>query len=409
MDVYLARQPIYDAMRRLSAYELLYRESEKNHFSGNIDENKATEFLVSDAITVFGLKSITNGNRAFINFTRQLLLNGFALMLSPDEVVVEILENVAIDEDVIMQVAELKDRGYTIALDDYTGDPQFDDIMRYVDIIKVDFAANDRAKLVEFSERFGKSKQKLLAEKIETEEEFLFAVQNGYELFQGYYFSKPNMVKGTSVKVDASGYTTIIMELSRMEPDFNTMAKAIRINPGLTYKLLQYINTLKFMQRQPVTSIQMALITMGLNEVRRWILLIMAREFALEGRDELIKTAFIRGVFAEKLARRVDEMQPRAHEAFLMGSFSMMDSITGAMMSDLLGDIPIADDVKEALLGEQNNFRQLLDFVSNYENGNWEEIYNHLVTYKLDRESVIRLYLECVVYTDLLFNNNPDE
>lgn len=87
----------------------------------------------------------------------------------------------------------------------------------------------------------------------------------------------------------------------------------------------------------------------------------------------------------------------------------MMDSITGAMMSDLLGDIPIADDVKEALLGEQNNFRQLLDFVSNYENGNWEEIYNHLVTYKLDRESVIRLYLECVVYTDLLFNNNPDE
>ena len=408
MNVYLARQPIYDAVRKLSAYELLYREDETNRFSGSVNGNAATSILVSDTITVFGIKNITNGNLAYINFTKQLILEDFALLLSPDEVVVEILEDTIVDEDILQKLSELKQKGYTIALDDYTGDGQYDRIMQYVDIIKVDFAANSKEKIVEFAERFKPMGQALLAEKIETEEEFLFAIQQGYQLFQGYYFSKPNIIKGKSVQLDAYGYSIIIVELSKFEPDFGKLAEAIRLNPSLTYKLLQYINTLKFMQKQKVTSIQMALITMGLNEVRRWILLIMAREFSMEGREELIKTAFIRGVFAEKLANRAEGMEGRAHEAFLMGSFSMMDAIAGVSMDELLSDMPIADDIKEALRGEQNAFRQLLDFVSNYENGNWDKIYSNLVNYKLDRESAVRLYLECVVYTDLLFSNNPE-
>lgn len=199
MNVYLARQPIYDAVRKLSAYELLYREDETNRFSGSVNGNAATSILVSDAITVFGIKNITNGNLAYINFTKQLILEDFALLLSPDEVVVEILEDTIVDEDILQKLSELKQKGYTIALDDYTGDGQYDRIMRYVDIIKVDFAANSKEKIVEFAERFKPMGQALLAEKIETEEEFLFAIQQGYQLFQGYYFSKPNMIKGKSV------------------------------------------------------------------------------------------------------------------------------------------------------------------------------------------------------------------
>lgn len=112
MNVYLARQPIYDAVRKLSAYELLYREDETNRFSGSVNGNAATSILVSDAITVFGIKNITNGNLAYINFTKQLILEDFALLLSPDEVVVEILEDTIVDEDILQKLSELKQKGY---------------------------------------------------------------------------------------------------------------------------------------------------------------------------------------------------------------------------------------------------------------------------------------------------------
>lgn len=407
MDVYLARQPIYDATRKLSAYELLYRADEHNRFAEGVDGDEATSMLVSDAITIFGINNITNGNLAYINFTKKLILEDFAMLLSPDEVVIEILEDTIVDEEIIEKLADLKSKGYTIALDDYTGDPQYDRIMDYVDIIKVDFAAITNEKAVELAKIFSERGKLMLAEKIETEEEFLLAIQSGYKLFQGYYFSKPNMMKQSSIKLDASGYATIIVELGRFEPDFKSLSEAIKTNPSLTYKLFQYANTLKFSQKQKVTSIQMALVTMGLNEVRRWILLIMAREFCKNKQDELVKTSFVRGVFAEKLAQRSPELSGRSHEAFLMGVFSMMDAIAGQSLDDILKQIPLDDDIKLALNGQGNAFGELLDFVENYEKANWDKIYNELSKYNLDRESTLRLYLECVVYADLLFSNNP--
>lgn len=407
MDVYLARQPIYDATRKLSAYELLYRADENNRFAAGVDGDEATSILVSDAITIFGINNITNGNLAYINFTKKLIMDDFAMLLSPEEVVIEILEDTIIDDQIIEKLAELKNKNYTIALDDYTGDPQYDSIMNYVDIIKVDFSEITQEKAVEIAKTYSEKGKLMLAEKIETEEEFLIAIQSGYKLFQGYYFSKPNMMKKSSVKLDASGYATIIAELGRFEPDFQSLSGAIRTNPNLTYKLFQYVNTLKFSQKQKVTSIQMALVTMGLNEVRRWILLIMAREFCKDKQDELVKTSFVRGVFAEKLAQRRPSLSGRAHEAFLMGIFSMMDAIAGQSLEDILKQIPLDDDIKSALGGYDNEFGELLEFVENYERANWDKIYKELRKYNLDRESTLRLYLECVVYADLLFNNDP--
>lgn len=407
MDVYMARQPIYDAVKNLSAYELLYRADSENRFASEVDGNEATSILVSDAITIFGINNITNGNLAYINFTKKLIMDDFALLLSPDEVVIEILEDTIIDDEIIEKLSELKKRNYKIALDDYTGDSQFDSIMEYVDIIKVDFRAVDRQKMAEIAQVYKKQGKILLAEKIETEEDFLLAIQSGYELFQGYYFSKPKMLRGRSVKLDASGYATIIVELGKLDPDFTSLSQAIKVNPTLTYKLLQYVNTLKFAQKKTVSSIQMALVTMGLNEVRRWILLIMAREFSHGKQDELVKTSFIRGVFAEKLAQKAADLSARSHEAFLLGVFSMMDAISGVGIQDLLQEIPLQEDVKSALYGEENSFRRLLRFVENYESANWDELVDDLEHYNVDRESVLRIYLECVVYADMLFSNNP--
>lgn len=406
MDVYIARQPIYDAAKRLSAYELLYRQDEKNRYAVGVDGNAATSILVSDAITVFGINNITNGNLAYINFTKKLILDDFALMLSPEEVVIEILEDTIVDDEVIEKLQELKKRGYKIALDDFVGGDAFDDIMDYVDIIKVDFMNAGADNISEIAQKYKAMGKVLLAEKVETEEEFAQAIGHGYELFQGYYFSKPNMMKGRSVKLDASGYATIIVELGKLDPDFISLTNAIKINANLTYKLLQYVNTLKFANKTPVTGIQMALVSMGLNEVRRWILLMMAREFSAGKQDELVKTSFIRGVFSENLAERI-QIKNRAHEAFLMGVFSLMDAISGVDLAELLDGIPLNEDIKHALQGDDTSpFYDVLTFVEAYENANWSGLDDKIKEFDLTIEEVSKIYLECVIYADMLFSNN---
>lgn len=404
MDVFMARQPIYDVMQQVCAYELLYRADQNNAYAKGVAGETATSNLVADAIEVFGLESITSGNRAFINFTKELLLDDLPLLLDPGEVVIEILEDTVVDDEVIEKLAHLKSEGYLLALDDYVGDEAFDPILKYMDIIKVDFELNDNEALKKFANRF-KGKKKLLAEKIETEEEFARAIGYGYDYFQGYYFSKPKMMKSKSIKLNAAAYASIIVELGKLEVDFNSLASSIESNVLLTFKLLQHANTMKYIQKERVTSIQHALINMGLNEVRRWMLLMLAREFGQNEQCEYIKMAFIRAIFLEKLAEQTI-LKDRMNEVFLMGTLSMLDAISGHSIDELLQQVPLKEDVKAALKNQEDNpFSQILNFAKAYEIGDWDEIEDKVKKYNLKKENISKTYLECVINAEMIFND----
>lgn len=404
MDIFMARQPIYDVLNKVCAYELLYRADENNAYKEGVDGETATSNLVADAIGVFGLDTITNGSRAFINFTRELLLEDFPLVMDPEEIVIEVLEDTLIDDHVVKKLAELKSKGYTIALDDYIGDPSFDPIMKYIDVIKVDYSLLSKEEFKQIADRFGSSK-KLLAEKIETEEDFATAIQCGYDYFQGYYFSRPKLIQGKSVKLNAMAYSSIISELGKLDPDFISLAASIESNVMLTFKLLQHANTLRYIQKERVTSIQNALVNMGLDEVRRWMLLMLAREFSDEKQHEHMKTAFIRAIFLEKLAEKT-ELKDRRNEVFLMGTFSMLESISGISIDEIVEQIPLKDDIKAALKNEEvNAFSQILNFAKAYEVGDWDAIADQVECCDMNDQNVTKLYLECVVSAEMIFNN----
>lgn len=402
MDIFVARRPIYDLIKQVCAYELLYKEDKENYESAEIEENSPKSKGVADAIGIFGLDNITNGNRAFISFTKEAILGDLPLSLEPDGIVIEVSENMEMGDEVIKKLNMLRTRGYMTALDSYKGDKKLDPILKHMDIIQVDFFSVEEEAIGEIANRLGKNKN-LLASGIETEEDFAKAIRLGFTYFKGHYFSKPKIEKGKTVKLNAMSYGEIIAELGKLSPDFVSLSKVIGSNPDLTFKLLQHANTLRFIQKERVTSIHSALINMGINEVRRWILIMLAMEFSKDKQLEIIKTSFIRAIFMEKIAAYTS-FSDRANEVFLMGLLSMLDTISGVSIEKLVEEIPVNDDVKKALTGEETgDFKRLLDFAEYYEQGYWELIDHMIKELSLSREIVSKTYLECVIMSEMIF------
>ena len=257
MEIYLARQAIYDKDGNVIAYELLFRNSMENYFSGNIDEEKATIKLIANCGTI-GLGKLTNNKRAFINFPRGVLLKDMISLLEPENIVVEILENVEATEDILLYLEELKEKKYLLSLDDicnWERCRQFGDL---IDIYKIDFMTTDkeaREKILSEIKNIN-PKAELLAEKIETEEEFNEALEKGYSYFQGYYFSKPVMVAENDIPVKNLNCFNIMVELMNPEFDMDKVENIIKSDVAISYKLMKFLNSSKFGFVQKITSIR---------------------------------------------------------------------------------------------------------------------------------------------------------
>lgn len=405
MKIYMARQPIFKENKKLYAYELLYRDSEINAYNPSVDGNRATRAVLSDALTSFGLKNLTQGKKAFVNFTRELLLQGVPYMLDPRDFVIEVLENVQLDDALVERIRDLKQEGYTIALDDYTGNRKFDRLFEHLDVVKVDFQLLSKEKRSRVAQRVKSFGIKLLAEKIETEMDYQQAVNDGYQYFQGYYFAQPMMVSIHSTDVATITCLRMLHEISKVSPDYSSMAEIIRRDVNLTYKLLRRINTLEYFHSHRVTSIKSALVHMGLDELRRWVLLILIREITGKGMDEMTRLALIRGIFAEKLLEGIG-MCEKSYEAFTTGMFSMIDVILQEDLANLLDDLCISEEVRRALLGEKNLFGSMLYFVKMYEKGNWKEAEKHIHP-NITMEDAGDYYVQAVHYADLAIDEKP--
>ena len=403
MERYIARQPIFDNKIKVSAYELLYRGSSVAVSADITDGDAATRSLLSDAITVFGLSNLTNSKPAFVNFTENLILDGFVKLTDAKEVAVELLETIKITPELLERLGELKQLGYQLVLDDYIGDPYFDDVLPYVNVIKVDFLGTDRSMQQRIARRFKDTGQILLAEKVETKEVFDDAVQMGYSLFQGYFFEKPMLLQKTSSALAASTYVRMFRELAKREIDITRCGHLIHADAVLTYQLFRKVRTLRYYRGNSVQSITQALVLLGTDEIRRWITLLLARERNVTYSDELVRSAYLRAVFTERLM----EYSPMAHrcsDGFLLGMFSLLDRILGISLNKILKDIPIAQDVTAALLDtEKNLFSTFLEFLLIYEMKNPALILPSL-DIRLEPSQIATLYMQCIVEADKAFN-----
>lgn len=367
MNVFLARQPIFDQEMNVYAYELLYRSGDHSMLD---DGNQMTGEVIYNTIINFGLDQVLNGRRAFVNFTKDTIVNDLPKLFSNDTLTVEILEDVKPDQEFIDQCSRLKSEGYTLALDDFVLDYEYEEIVDIVDIIKVDFLLTSRVERKQIVDKHKHRNIKFLAEKVESQEEFDEAVSMGYDYFQGYFFSKPVLVTGTEIKAFNATYALMLKELSEDEPNFDVLENIVKQDYSITFTLLKLVNSAAFYSRNRITSVKQALTMLGLKELRRWISFLMIKESAKDKPDELVRMSLIRGRMLESVLKRT-VLKRRASEGFLLGLFSLIDVILNRKMEDLVLDLPLEADVIDALYEKEGIFNDILTVIKQYEKGVW--------------------------------------
>ncbi|RIW35109.1 HDOD domain-containing protein [Bacillus salacetis] len=376
MEVFVARQPIFDDNEETMAYELLYRNNQENAFP-NINGDRATADVIINSFLNIGIDQLSGGKPCFINFTETLLKLKVPTYFHPREIVVEILETVKPSPAIITICRELRQLGYKVALDDFVfdkEDPNCRELMKQADYIKVDMLATSEEKREEIELIARLLDIKLLAEKVETRADYDEARKRGYTLFQGYFFSKPVILSTYDVPIYFHSYYDVIQSLEMNEPSIQKISELIERDISLSYKLLKLINSPAYRPKQKINSIRQAIMLLGLVEIKRWIYVLAIRDMTGSSNqmsDEVIKLCLIRAKMCELIsAAAIGDEVPSSY--FLTGMFSLMESIIGQPIETILKDMPLQDDICDALKGKDNHLGKVLDLVVAIETADWE-------------------------------------
>ncbi len=398
MDVFVARQPILDRTKSLFAYELLFRDGLDNYMP-SIDGDTATSKLLSSSFLTIGIDKITHGKRAFINFTQNLLETNIPLMFPRDTTVVEILEDVNPTFLVTEACKKLSALGYYLALDDFVFKLELTPLIELADIIKIDFRVTPYSEIKQIIQKSGAKKIKFLAEKVETNEEFNDALNMGFELFQGYFFSRPEILKGKEISGSKIQYLNFIIEINKSNYDLNELETIISRDISMSYKLLRYVNSAYFKRSSETTSLKQALLILGKDEISRFLSLIGLANLASNKPDELIKSASIKAKFCENLGY-VSGCGAHYGELFLLGLFSNLDAILDQPMKEIIEKLPLGISFKEALVNRQGELANYLELAEFYEQGEWESVKRSAAKICIAENLIPNIYLEACLWTN---------
>jgi EAL and modified HD-GYP domain-containing signal transduction protein len=396
----VARQPILNAANETIAYEILFRSfSEQNSAVFN-NGNVATTEVLKKLLIDFGVEKLSGGKKLFINFTNELILDKLPELLRKDEVVIEILEDIYDSEETIETIKELKESGYTFAIDDFIFDERKTGILKFVDIVKVDFIEFTKEEIIETAKIIKKQNKILLAEKVETYEEFEFAIKHGFTMFQGYYFLRPEILEGNTITTVSSVYLQMIDELNQKEVSFDKLANIAKNDLALSYSILTIVNSVAYYSRNKINSIKGAFARLGLKEGKKIIYFNFLKSMAPIGTPgELLKKSLIRGKQAEKLAVEVG-MKDKKDELFLLGMFSLINIILKKDMVSILKKLPLDTEIKDVLLGKKNNFSEIFTIIIFNEKNKMEELEVLLNKNDITIDKFSEIYFESLQWAD---------
>lgn len=388
-DIFVGRQPIFDRHLRVYAYELLYRH-------GYVDSAVITDFdaasseVVINSLIELGLDRLVGTRKAFCNFTRGFLLEGANVPFSTSQLVVEVLETVTPEPEVLEAIRSLSKSGHIIALDDFVVTDELRPLVELADIIKVDVLEQSREQVKEQVEKLRSIKKlKLLAEKVETNEDFIFCRNLGFDYFQGYFFSKPQVVSGRKMPPSRLAMLRLMTELQRPDIDLAKLEEVIETDVNLSVKLLRQINSSFYSLMSEVKSIRQAIVYLGLMHIRNWAC-IVAMGSVDDKPQELMTMALIRAKMCELLADSEDS--ERKGMFFTVGLFSLLDTIFDAPMDEVLNSLPLTNEVNRALLEREGVLGNALECVESYEQANWNKVFAS----GYDEELVAHAYLEAL-------------
>ena len=369
LGVYVGRQPIYDRELMVAGYELLFRDykAEKANF---VDGDLATSQVILNTFMEIGIERLVGNGMAFINLTRGFILEKFPLPMLHGRVVLEILEDIPIDSDLVNALHGLRESGYQIAIDDVVHPDRVSDILDVADIVKLDLINIDLSRLQEYVSFLRKYDVKLVAEKVETLDVFDLCKSLDFELYQGFFLCRPNIVEGYRIPAARFNILRLLSRLLSPDLEIREVEQIIRQDVSLSYKLLRLINSVYYGRPMNVKSIRQALTLLGILQIRNWASLLFLSKIDDKPRELLI-TAMIRGRMCEILAGAIK--YENEDTGFTVGLFSVLDALLDMPLDEILTSLPLFDDIKRALLSHDGRLGAVLHCVLAYEHGNWDE------------------------------------
>lgn len=382
------------------AYELLFRSSQIN--AANVppgEADRATSELIVNALTEFGLKNIVGDKLAFINLTRNFVVGSLALPESEQQLILEVLEDIEIDNRVLDGIQKLKHQGYRIALDDFIFHESRRPLIAIANIIKIDLLPLSRQQLAEHVKLLKQYPVKLLAEKVETQEDYNHCLELGFDYFQGYFFCKPSIIGGTRTPSNRLALLNLLSKLCLQETGMEDIERLIAQDVSLSLRLLRYINSSQYSLNKKVDSIHDAIFLLGQRTIRNLASLMLVT--SIDNKPfELFVTALIRAHMCELLGERFEAEQKSTY--FMIGLFSVIDAMFDKPMAEIIEQLPLNQEVCAALVDYQGIKGQVLQHVIAYEQGDWQEPNSLGVNTGQMRTIYLQVLDWCHAFTDTL-------
>jgi c-di-GMP-related signal transduction protein len=398
MEVFVGRQPIFNIHQELFGYELLNRTGKENVYL-QTDGDKATLEVLKNSFLSIGIDKLADGKKCFINFTENLILDDIPTYFDKGAIAVEILEDIVPSREVLHACSKLKQLGYTIVLDDFVLMEENKAFLGYADIIKVDIMNTNIQEIGKLLKELANRDVKLLAEKVETREDFTIAKSLGFTLFQGYFFSKPVVINGKDVSstLISQQHLYLLNKIDDSEPNIDEIAELVENDFSLTYKILRIVNSAAYHMRNKINSIKQAVMVLGLYELRKWVLLMAISDHKSAKDNETIKLSMSRAKFAESIGKL---KRQNISEYFLLGLFSLIDTILERPMEEILIELPLTPGMQDALLGHKNEFTLILNLLSSLERG--ISITELSLSLEVSEDELYRQYVDAIGWADRL-------
>ncbi|MGL4829450.1 MAG: EAL and HDOD domain-containing protein [Vibrio sp.] len=392
---YFARQPILNAKQHTLGYELLFRDGESNSFPEHMDADRATYRLIVENFLAMGTNPRIAHSRCFINFPHKSLIRRLPLTLPREQIVVEILETCLPTDDLFEAIQELSQRGYLLALDDFVYSPAWERFLPYVQIVKIDIMAMGLDNACAFvRERLAQgSRRRFLAERVETEDEFHQARHAGFTFFQGYFFSKPEILKQRYISPEHVIAMQLFNEVCQPEVDYVRVERLVAQDIALSYKLLRFVNTMSERLSVAISSFRQALVYLGQDKLRMFVSLAVASYISSKKPKELYNLSLQRAQFCKLMASHPN-FKAYQEQAFFIGMFSVLDALLDTSIDLLVDQLPLTDEVKQALLHRQGPLGTLLNLEECFENADWQGVERYCDQLGFDLEDVRQELIE---------------
>lgn len=399
-DVFIGRQPILDKSENVVGYELLFRSAES--LTANItDYSQAAASVVINIICGFG-QDVLGKHKGFINVNEELLMSDSIELLPREQVVIELLETVSINSDVIDRCRFLKKTGFSIALDDFSYTQECEPLLEYVDIVKMDIQETNPDSIAALIKNLKQRRIKLLAEKIETTEQFKQCKEMDFDLFQGYYFAHPVILNRKNIDISKL-HLLKLLEQVLTDVDTKEIEETFKQNPNLSYNLLRLVNSVAMGLKHKVSTINHALLVVGRRHLKRWIqLLLFAHGTTGPSNSPLMQMAVMRGKMMELLIQSQPNNMDYADLGFMTGILSLLNTLLNMPMEEIVEEISLRDEVKQALLYREGQLGRLLTLCEKLEAGNFTSVYEILKGSNFTLDTLTRIEIEAMKWTNSL-------